>query len=252
MRIQTAVAISALLIAPLITPFGIARAQTVESVLVKYVAARGGRARIEAVHTQRTHAHLTIGQANGSIIIDQARPALMRIDMMIIGNHFARGYDGTKGWQALVADTGGVQIMPPLDSRNFAIEADLDGPLVSSATGKNKIALMGRAMMDGKNGYKVQVVLNGGGGYVDYYYLDTATFLPIVWEGTRLVNGQMLTFTTHFRAYKAFGGLQFPVKIETTTNGTPPQTTIIDSVEINPTIDPAEFKPPVFAKKRVR
>lgn len=246
MRFQTAVAFAALLIAPL----GVARAQTIESVLAKYVAARGGKVKIASVRTQRTHAHLTIGQTSGTVTIDQSRPALMRMDMMIIGNHFARGYDSTKGWQALIADTGGVQVMPPLDSRNFGIEADFDGPLVDPVAGKNKVALMGRAMTDGKNAYKVQVILNGGGGYVDYYYLDPTTFLPVVWEGTRLVNGQMLTFTTHFRSYKAFGGLQFPVKIETTTNGTPPQTTIIDSVEINPALDPNEFKVPVFTPKR--
>ena len=248
MRVPTAVALAALIVAPL----GVARAQTVESVLAKYVAARGGKAKIAAAQTQRTHARLTIGQANGTVTIDQARPALMRMDMIIIGNHFARGYDGSKGWQALIADTGGVQIMPPLDSRNFGIEADFDGPLVDPAAGKNKVALMGRSMMDGKNAYKVQVILNGGGGYVDYYYLDPVSYLPVVWEGTRLVNGQMLTFTTHFRAYKAFGGLQFPVKVETTTNGTPPQTTFIDNVEINPAINLAEFKAPVFAKRRAR
>ncbi len=248
MRFQTAVALTALLVAPL----GVAHAQTVESVLAKYVTARGGKTRIARAQTQRTYARLTIGQAKGTVTIDQARPALMRMDMMIVGNHFARGYDGAKGWQALIADTGGVQIMPALDSRNFAIEADFDGPLVDAVAGKNKVALMGRAMMDAKNTYKVQVILNGGGGYVDYYYLDPVSYLPVVWEGTRLVNGQMLTFTTHFRAYKAFGGLQFPVRVETTTNGTPPQTTLIDSVEVNPAINLAEFKPPVFAKRKAR
>ncbi len=94
------------------------------------------------------------------------------------------------------------------------------------------------------------MILNGGGGYVDYYYLDPVTYLPVVWEGTRLVNGQMLKFTTHFRTYKAFGGLQYPTAVEATTNGTPPQTTTITNVEINPDLDPAEFKPPVFVRTK--
>ncbi len=248
MRIKPALALAAMIVAPL----GAIHAQTLETILSKYVAARGGKAKLVAVQSERTHAHIAIGQATGTIVIDQARPGLLRMDMMVNGSHYARGFDGSKAWQALIADTGGVQLMPQLDTRNFAIEADFDGPLVDAAAGKNKLALMGRAMMDGSNTYKVQVILNGGGGYVDYYYLDPSTYLPVVWEGTRLVNGQMLQFTTHFRTYKAFGGLQFPVKVETTTNGTPPQTTLIDSVEINPKLDPAEFKPPVFAKRRPR
>jgi len=248
MRVQTAVAITALLTAPL----SIAGAQTVESVLARYVSARGGTAKIEAVHTLRTTAHITIGQTAGTITIDQARPVLLRMDMMILGSHYARGYDGAKGWQALIADTGGVQIMSPLDTRNFAIEASFDGPLVDPAVGGNKISLAGRSMQDGRNTYKVQVILNGGGGYVDYYYLDPVTYLPVVWEGTRLVNGQMLTFTTHFRAYKSFGGLQFPVKIETTTTGTPPQLTSVDNVVLNPPFEPDHFKIPTFAKRRAR
>lgn len=246
MRVKTAALLSALLIAPL----GVTHAQTVESVLAKYVAARGGKAKIAAVHSLRTTASIKIGQATGAATIDQARPALLRVDMLIVRAHYARGYDGSKAWQALIADTGGVQIMNALDTRNFALEADIDGPLVDPAAGKNKVALMGRSMIDGKNSYKVQVILNGGGGYVDYYYLDPVTFLPVAWEGTRLVNGQMLTFLTHFRAYKSFGGLQYPVRIETTTNGTPPQTTTVENVEINPTLDFKEFKAPVFARKK--
>lgn len=246
MRLKTAAVLSALLIAPL----GVAHAQTVESVLAKYVAARGGKAKIAAVHSLRTTASIKIGQATGTATIDQARPALMRMDMLIVRAHYARGYDGSKAWQALIADTGGVQIMNALDTRNFAIEADFDGPLVDPAAGRNKVALVGRAMIDGKNSYKVQVILNGGGGYVDYYYLDPVTYLPVAWEGTRLVNGQMLTFLTHFRAYKTFGGLQYPIKIETTTNGTPPQMTTIENVEINPALDPKGFNAPVFARKK--
>lgn len=245
MRVRMAVSLTALLVAPL----GIAHSQSLESVLARYVAARGGKAKIAATHTQRTHAHITIGQANGAIVIDQGRPALMRMDIVIAGNHFARGYDGSKGWQALIADTGGVQIMSPLDTRNIGLEADFDGPLVNLAAEKNSVSLMGRATVDGRNAYKIQVLLNGGGGYVDYYYLDPTTYLPVVWEGTRLVNGQMLTFVTHFRAYKLFGGLQYPVRIETTTNGTPPQTTMIDDVEINPKLDPAEFRAPVIRQR---
>ena len=248
MRVQTAVAITALLAAPL----QLAGAQTTESVLAKYVAARGGKAKIAAVHTLRTTAHITIGQTNGTVTIDQARPALLRMDMMVVGNHYARGYDGSKGWQALIADTGGVQIMPPLDTRNFAIEASFDGPLVEPTVGGNKVSLVGRSMEDGRNTYKVQVILNGGGGYVDYYYLDPATYLPVVWEGSRLVNGQMLKFETHFRAYKTFGGLPFPVKIETTTTGTPPQATSVDNVEINPPFEPDHFKIPTIVRRRAR
>jgi hypothetical protein len=140
--------------------------------------------------------------------------------------------------------------MNALDTRNFAIEADFDGPLVDPAAGKSKVALMGRAMMDGKNTYKIQVILNGGGGYVDYYYMDPVTYMPLAWEGTRLVNGQMLKFTTHFRVYKTFGGLQFPVQVETATNGTPPQSTTISNVQLNPTLDPKEFHAPMFPKRK--
>lgn len=248
MRVQTAVAIATLACVPL----GSAGAQSLETVLAKYVIARGGAAKIEAVRTLRTSAHITIGQANGTITIAQARPALLRMDMMIVGSHYARGYDGTKGWQALIADTGGVQVMPPLDTRNFAIEASFDGPLVEPKASGNKVSLMGRSMVDGRNTYKVQVVLNGGGGYVDYYYLDPNTYLPVVWEGSRLVNGQMLMFTTHFRAYKTFGGLPFPIKVETSTNGTPPQTTTVDNVDINPVFEPDHFKIPTFAKRKAQ
>lgn len=250
MRVKLIAVLSAILV----TPLGVAHAQTpaptIDAVLAKYVASRGGKAKIAATHALRTAAHIKIGQATGTVTIDQARPGYMRMDMLIANNHFARGYDGSRAWQALIADTGGVQIMNALDTRNFAIESSFDGPLVDPASGKNKVSLIGREMMDGKNTYKVQVILAGGGGYIDYYYLDPVTYLPVVWQGNRLVNGQMLTFNTHFREYKSFGGLAFPVRVETTTNGTPPQATTVDSVIVNPTIDVKEFKPPVITRKK--
>jgi hypothetical protein len=246
MRIRTAAMLGALLAVPL----GAAHGQTVESLLAKYAAGRGGRKKIAAVRTLRTTAKIQVGRAVGTATIDQSRPAMLRMDMLIVRAHYARGYDGTRAWQALIADTGGVQIMNALDTRNVAIEAEFDGPLIDPAAGKNKVSLVGRSFVDGNNAYKLQVILNGGGGYVDYYYLDPVTYLPVVWEGTRLVNGRMLKFSTHFRQYKAFGGLRFPTSVETTTNGTPPQTTIITNVEINPTMDQNEFKPPVIVRKK--
>jgi outer membrane lipoprotein-sorting protein len=248
MRLDT-VALCTLLCTLLFAPLGVARAQTVESLLAKYVIARGGSARIAAVHTQRTTEHIKIGQTEGAVTIDQARTALMRMDIVIERGHYARGYDESRAWQALIADTGGVEILNETDTRNLAIESDFDGPLVDPAASGNDVALAGRAMVDGRNSYKIQVTLNGGGGYVDYYYLDPVTYLPVVWEGTRLVNGKMVTFTTHFREYRKFGGLQFPVTIETTTAGTSPQMTTIDNIEINPTLDANEFHPPVFADR---
>ena len=69
------------------------------------------------------------------------------------------------------------------------------------------------------------------GGYVDYYYLDPTTYLPMRWEGNRLIAGRMQTFVSDYLEYKTFGGYPFPSQIITESPDGNAQAILIDDSE---------------------
>ncbi len=228
-----------------------AGAQTTEYVLSKYVAARGGRAKLDAVKSRRLFGKLVVGSDSGPIVIEAMRPDLLRTTVIIGGQRYIRGFDGRSAWEALDAPSGGVRPMSPIETRNISEEADFDGPLVNPARAGDKVAYVGRATVDGRNTYKLSVTLHIGSGYVDYYYLDPTTFLPVMWEGTRSINNQMATFESRFPTYRTFGGLPYPVLIETSIHGGPTQRMTIDSVVVNPSFGKTYFTMPKFENGKI-
>lgn len=80
----------------------IASAQTVDEIVAKAIAARGGYEKLEAVQTQRVRGQMTLGPGmGGPVIIELKRPDKLHMEITLQpGKILTRGYDGVTGWQA--------------------------------------------------------------------------------------------------------------------------------------------------------
>lgn len=226
-------------------------AQEVASLLDKYATAFGGNAKIQAMKSQHMTGRISFGKNGGALIIDRSAPNKSRMDMVLNNQHLARGFDGSRAWQAVEGAGGRVDVLNGSDVRNMAIESDFYGPLIDAKAHGNDVQLTGRKMIRSKNTYKLQVVLNGPGGYVDYYYLDPATYLPMRWEGNRLIGGRMQTFISDYLEYKTFGGYPFPTQIITQSPDGNAQAILIDDVKINQPVDPNRFNVPTITNGKL-
>ena len=107
-------------------------AQEVASLLDKYATAFGGNAKIQAMKTQHMTGRISFGKSGGSLIIDRSAPNKSRMDMVLNSQHLARGFDGSRAWQAVEGEGGRVDVLNGSDVRNMAIESDFYGPLIDS------------------------------------------------------------------------------------------------------------------------
>ena len=140
-------------------PLG-ASAQTADEVVAKAAAARGGLAKLKAVHSQRISGTIDFGGgAQGPFLVELERPGKMHIEVTIQGQTLIRSYDGkSTGWILNpFTENKSVQRMSAEDISNIADESDFDGPLVDYKQKGNLIALAGKEDVDGKPAYRLKL-----------------------------------------------------------------------------------------------
>jgi hypothetical protein len=218
---------------------------TVQEVLAKSLAARGGAQKLHAVQTRRESGTLELGAGNRwPFVVEHKRPNRIRMEIDLQGNKLIRGFDGARGWQkqpqAPVPET-----LSGDDQHNIANEADFDTALVDTDV-KGKAELLGREAVGGRDAYKVRVTLLGGDVFT--YHIDSASYLPIHWQGARVINGKPVVFESNFSDYRDAGGVKYAFQIESWMQGsTQKQKIAFSQIEINPPLDDARFTPASIA-----
>jgi outer membrane lipoprotein-sorting protein len=221
-------------------------AQTANEIVSKVLAARGGVARIKAVHSQRISGTINFGAgADGPFLVELERPGKMHIEATIQGQTLIRSYDGkSTGWILNpFTENKAVQPMSAEDISNISDESDFDGPLVDYKQKGNLIAFAGKEDVDGKPAYRLK--LTNKKGEMRSYLFDAASFRLIKWEGTRKIGDRDVPWESVFHDYREVNGLLFAFEIDSDAPGTgQAQKIIADKIEIDPQIDESHFGKP--------
>jgi hypothetical protein len=240
----------ALLVIALMASFP-AAAQTVDEIVSKALEARGGVERIKALQSQRLTGRISFGPDNaGPLLVEMKRPGKMRDQVTVDGKTWTRTTDGRSGW--VMGGGDDPRPMSAEELRNTAGSADFEGPLVDYAAKGNKIELIGKDKVEGKDAYKLKVTLKDG--QVRYDYIDAVSYLELKWEGSILYQGKELGVETVFRDYRKVDGLVFSFLLDSFTPETSTkQQIVLEKVEVNPPEDDARFGrlalPPAAAKQ---
>jgi outer membrane lipoprotein-sorting protein len=224
----------------------LAAAQTVDEIVAKVLAARGGADKIKAIHAERVSGKISFGpEFEGPFSVEFVRPLKMHMEINLKGRSVVRVYDGkSAGWVINpFAENNGVQPMDAADLRNIADEADFDGPLLDYQSKGNHLELQGKDEVAGKQAYKLQ--LTNKNSDVRTYYFDASTFLLIKWEGKLSEGDRAIPVETFFSDYREVHGVKFAFEIDSDSPGSPQQKKItIDKIEIDPKIDESRFAKP--------
>ena len=223
-----------------------AAAQTADDIVTKVLAARGGVARIKAVHSQRISGTINFGAGtDGPFLVELERPGKMHIEVTVQGQTLVRSYDGkSTGWILNpFTENKAVQLMSAEDISNISDESDFDGPLVDYKQKGNLIALVGKEDVDGTPAYRLK--LTNKKGEMRNYLFDAESFRLIKWEGTRKVGDKNVPWESSFHDYREVNGLQFAFEIDSDAPGTgQAQKIIADKIEVDPQIDESHFGKP--------
>jgi outer membrane lipoprotein-sorting protein len=226
-------------------PAAYAPAQTVDEIVAKHLAARGGREAIAAVKTLRMSGHATAGPGREAIVRREiARPGKIRTEFVFQGTTGIYAFDGKQGWRVSPLDGSlDAEPLPDDEAAASAEQADIEGPLVDWKAKGHKIERVGTASLPGGPAHELRVTLKSGA--VRRVFVDETTGFIVRMESTRRVRGHDVALETDFGDYRKTDGVAFPHSIEGSARGRPNRLRIVvDSVEVNPKLDDARFQMP--------
>ena len=222
-----------------------AAAQTVDEIIAKNIAAKGGMDKLKAVKTVRMTGRMTIGPGiEAPVVMELQRPNTMRMDITLQGMTLSQGFDGTKAWT--LNPMGGSKIPQEMSAEEKSMveeQADIDGPLVDYKAKGHTAELLGKEKVEGADAYKVKLTLKNG--VIRTFYIDAEHFLELKEESKRKIRDTEVDGETIYGDYKEVGGMMFPHSIDGGQKGNPQrQKLAVEKIEINVPLDATRFKMP--------
>ena len=219
-------------------------AQTVDSLIARNREARGGVERLEAIRTLWMSGRATAGPGREALVTREVQlPGRIRTEFTHQGVTAVFACDGSMCWY--VDPMSGIfepEPMSPADASLAIEEADILGLTDWRAKG-HEVELMGRETIDGRETYKLQVTLSGGGVLTGF--LDVETALLVREETTQTVRGRTVELETTFDDFRSVGGVVFPHSITSRAKDRSESLhVIVEKIQINPPLDDGRFELP--------
>lgn len=223
---------------------------TVDDIVARHVAWRGGLKKIRAIQTLREQGRVSAGaDRQGVVTRERKRPSRSRFEFTVQGVTSVFVSDGQHGWKMSPFDGDtGPSPLPDEVVAEAAEQADIEGPLVDWQAKGHKVELDGHESVGGRDTYKLKLTLKNGG--VRYEYLDVKTLERVRTESTRTVRGRPVLIEITYGDYRKSGGVRFPHLIDVETAGRPQGLHVmVDTIEVNPPLSDDRFKLPGQAQR---
>jgi hypothetical protein len=224
-------------------------AQTADELIAKNIQARGGIEKMKAIKTLRMTGKFEGGGGFTAVVgQENERPDLVRETFRLQGMTAVQAYDGSNGWQ--IQPFGGKkdpELLGEDDLRDLLLDADFDGPLVDYQAKGSTVEFLGHDTVDGDDALRLKITLKNGD--IIYDYLDPDTFIEIRKEIQQFIRGSVRDRVVGMGSYKPVNGVMYPFSISQGPKNHPDeQTTTVQKIEANVTIDPADFALPASLK----
>jgi len=226
---------------------GVASAQSLDEILEKNYAARGGKDKLKAVQSMQLSGHMTMGPgAEAPFAMKWQRPDKVRLEFTFQGMTGIQAYDGKIGWSVMPfmgktdpEKMSEEQLQEIQDTADDAFE----GALFNYKDKGTQIEALGKGDIEGTAAYKLKVTKKNGD--VATYYLDADSGLEIKVEGKTKRRGQEVEFETSLGDYKDEGGILMAHSIESKPKGAPQgQMITVEKVELNAKLSAPDFAMP--------
>src|ERR1043165_6470324 len=190
-------------------------AATLDDILAKNLAARGGEAKLREVKTLRLTGRLTLSFGGDRNIEAgwaqvQKRPGLVRSEVTLQGLTQISAYDGREGWN-ITPFQGRLDAEKASDddARALAQLGELDGPLAGWRDKGYRVEDLGTQDTDGAPALKLRVSRKDGD--IQYIFLDPDSYLEIRITTVRKVRGAEQITETDYGSYEQVGGVWVPL-----------------------------------------
>jgi hypothetical protein len=217
----------------------------INALVAQNIEARGGADVWNAVDTLRLTGQMDLGQ--GMIVpyvMEQKRPGKMCLEFVFDEKAAVQCVDGKGGWKVLpFRGRNSPEAMTEEEYREMAGEVSIDGLLFNSVKRGNKLSLVGKEVVAGRQAAKIAVTLSNG--VTRWVYIDEESGLDLKLESTRLLRGQERIVETFYYDWQKSDGLLIPRRQESRMQGDDEFNFVtVDSVVSNPPLDDSRFAMP--------
>lgn len=243
--------LASLLLLPAIHAQSPAPSPTVDDLVARNIAAKGGAAAIGAIQTIRFEGRMLVNQGQIELTYTQTknRPGKVRADAVLQGMALVQAYDGASGWK--ISPFGGrkdPEKMSGDEAKSLVEDAEIGGPLVDWKADGKTVTYLGTEDVEGTAAHKLKMVRKNDD--ITYVYLDPDYFLEIREVTQRTEQGAKVEVETDLGDYEKINGVYFPFSIESGNKGsTDKQKIIIEKAQANIPVDDAIFGFPKPAAK---
>lgn len=221
---------------------------TVEQIIEKNVAARGGLDAWRGIQTMTISGKMDAGSKQNiqlPFVMSLKRPRMSRLEIEFGGATAVQVYDGTNGWKVRpFLGRNEVETFTRPEMQQAAEQQDLDGVLIDHQAKGIKVELLGVEAVEGHDAYKLNVTMPTGN--TRHLWVDAQSFLEVKFEGfPRTLDGKLHSVAVFYRNYGPAGNVKVPYLLETVVEGVPQtRKLVIETVVMNPKLDEHAFARP--------
>jgi hypothetical protein len=223
----------------------IANTESVEDIINKYIAARGGIDRLHLIKTIRMTGTKMMAGNEVMVKITKVDGRLFRTDMEVAGHQGYQIITENKGWNYSPFSSYTAEEIPAEKLQAFKNELDIYDPLVNYRAKGFKAKLLGKDVLYDRDCFKIQ--LTSAQGQESFYFIDCKTFLLLQSrkkiEMVGKIYGNSPEAITNFNNYKNCGGVLFPQIIETEGVEGRVDSMLFYEIETNITVDEKLYEP---------
>jgi outer membrane lipoprotein-sorting protein len=222
------------------------RADTVDEMIARHVAARGGAEALKAIHNLTFTGKLRPPGFDADLAYSETivRGGKVRLNITLQGLTIVQSYDGAAGWQ--IQPFGGRKDPETLsqdDVKSLQEEADFEGGLVDYKAKGNEVVYLGTEDVDGAPAHALRVKLKNGD--TQTWYLDPDAWLAVRVVTRTIQRGTESVTVTDLGDYEKVAGVYFPFEQESGPRGSNQrQRLVLSKVEANTTVDETQFVQP--------
>ncbi len=218
--------------------------QTADSIINRYINARGGKEKLLAIQTVYMEGSRQMMGNEVPVKVNIVQGKLFRNDFEFGGTTGYMIITPTEGWSFIPMRSTTPDAIPADRLKSLQYQLDIPGALVNYAAKGSTVALAGKDTLDGAECWVVKLTNNEG--KVLTYYIDTKTsLLNTTKQMTTAMGpqGKEREVTTKYADYSAVDGVMFPHTISNPGQGPNAGSTTFDKIEINKPVDQSLYKP---------
>jgi hypothetical protein len=209
------------------------QARSVDEIINKHVEARGGKKKLNLIHSLYMEGIREVIRKEISIQVTKVHGKLYRNDFEYDGKRGFTEVTPGEGWAFIPRQSQKVESITGDRLKTMQFELDIHGPLIEYASKGNKAERDGKESIEGKEAYKIKITLSNGKEVM--YFIDTETFLVLQIRETkpRLDGDVEKEIITNFSDYRPIDGVMFPHRIINPGQGLASGSTIFTEIKVN-------------------